>query len=73
MLKRHEIEPALTIFFFSLLITSGITYTLSISYHLIFLWPILIVIPTVATIALIRRARARRGAAPTDRQPPQTP
>ncbi len=73
MLKRDEIEPALTIFFFSLLITSGITYTLSISYHLIFLWPILIVIPTVATIALIRRARARRGASPTDRQPPQTP
>lgn len=73
MLKRDEIEPALTIFFFSLLITSGITYTLSISYHLVFLWPILLIIPTIATVFLIRRARARRAAAPTDRQPPQTP
>jgi hypothetical protein len=73
MLKRDEIEPALTIFFFSLLITSGITYTLSISYHLVFLWPILLIIPTLATVLLIRRARARRGASPTDRQPPQNP
>ena len=73
MLKRDEIEPALTIFFFSLLITSGITYTLSISYPLIFVWPLLLLIPVVITVVVIRRARARRGAAPTDRQPPQTP
>ncbi|MFM7679300.1 MAG: hypothetical protein ACKO83_10690 [Roseiflexaceae bacterium] len=73
MLKRDEIEPALTIFFFSLLITSGVTYTLSISYHLIFVWPLLLLIPVVVTVVVIRRARARRGATPTDRQPPQTP
>ena len=73
MLKRDEIEPALTIFFFSLLITSGVLYTLSISYHLVFAWPVLLVIPIAATVALIRRARARRDASPTDRQPPQNP
>ena len=73
MLKRDEIEPALTVFFFSLLISSGIAYTLSISYHLVFPWPILLILPIGVTVALIRRARARRGESPTDRQPPQNP
>lgn len=73
MLKRNEIEPALTIFFFSLLITSGIIYTLSIRFHFMFVWAILLIVPGLVTTALIWRSRARRDATPTDRQPPQNP
>lgn len=72
-MTSNQIEASVATFFFSLLIISGIMYTLSIRFHFEFPWLLIPVGSLIITGVLIWRARVRRGATPKDPQPPQTP
>ena len=66
-------ELLATMFMFSLLITSGLFYTLGARFHLMIAWPIIPGIAIAATAFMYWRVRVRRGAEATNPLPPQTP
>ncbi len=72
-MTSNQIEASVATFFFSLLIISGVVYTLSLRFHFVFPWVFMPIGALVITGVVIWRARARRGASPKDPQPPQTP
>lgn len=72
-MTSNQIEASVATFFFSLLIISGVVYTLSLRFHFVFPWVFMPIGALVITGVVIWRARARRGASPEDPQPPQTP
>ncbi len=67
------VELVATMFMFSLLITSGLFYSLGARYHLSMPWPVIPVIALTLTGFMYLRVRVRRDAAQADHQPPQTP
>lgn len=66
-------ELLATMFMFSLLITSGLFYTLGARFHWVIAWPVIPGIALAATAFMYWRVRVRRGAAPTNPPPPQNP
>jgi len=71
--KTSTLESLATMFMFSLLLSSGIFYSLGARYHLSIAWPVIPGIALVLTGVMYWRARARRGASQANPQQPQNP
>jgi hypothetical protein len=66
-----QTEKSVTTFFFALLVTSGLIYTLTARFHFTVPWFLIPLVALAFTGFMYWRARVRRGASPTDHQPPQ--
>ncbi|MFM2308895.1 MAG: hypothetical protein RLY87_1016 [Chloroflexota bacterium] len=71
--KTSTFELLATMFMFSMLLSSGIFYTLGARFHLSVAWPVIPGIAIALTALMYWRVRVRRGASQADRLPPQSP